>query len=100
MTTPLFQEIAESIRQAIVYGKIKPGDELPPIREMSDQWNCAPGTVQRAYRELVQQGFVTSRPGQGTRVLASLPSEHTSPLRRASLANEAEAFLLRVISSG
>jgi molybdate-binding protein/DNA-binding transcriptional regulator YhcF (GntR family) len=100
VTTPLYQEIAESLRQAIYYGKLKPGDELPPVRGMSTQWNCAPGTVQRAYRELARQGLVTSRPGQGTRVSAPTTYEQPDPLRRAALANEAEVFLLRFLSSG
>ncbi len=100
MTTNLYQEIAESLRQAILYGELKPGDELPPVRDMSVRWNCAPGTVQRAYSELARQGLVTSRPGQGTRVTAPAAPEPLSALRRASLANEAEAFLLRLLSSG
>lgn len=99
MTPPLYHEIAESIRQAIMYGELQPGEELPPVREMSAQWNCAPGTVQRAYRELAQQGFVTSRPGQGTRVTETEAGVST-PLRRVKLANETEAFLLKTLSSG
>jgi molybdate-binding protein/DNA-binding transcriptional regulator YhcF (GntR family) len=100
MTPSLYQEIAESIRQAIFYGELKPGDELPPVREMSTQWNCAPGTVQRAYHELAQQGFITSRPGQGTRVSAPVALDVNLPLRRAALTNDTEAFLLRVLSAG
>jgi molybdate-binding protein/DNA-binding transcriptional regulator YhcF (GntR family) len=100
MTPSLYQEIAESIRQAIFYGELRPGDELPPVREMSAQWNCAPGTVQRAYHELAGQGLITSRPGQGTRVTAPASSGINMPLRRASLANDTEAFLLRVLSAG
>jgi molybdate-binding protein/DNA-binding transcriptional regulator YhcF (GntR family) len=100
MTPPLYQEIAESIRQAIFYGELRPGDELPPVREMSAQWNCAPGTVQRAYHELAEQGLITSRPGQGTRVTAPASSGINMPLRRASLTNDTEAFLLRVLSAG
>lgn len=100
MTLTLYQEIAESIRQAIFYGELKPGDELPPVRAMSARWNCAPGTIQRAYHELVRQGLVTSRPGQGTRVAGPSPADAPGLLRRATLANEAESFLLRVLSSG
>jgi molybdate-binding protein/DNA-binding transcriptional regulator YhcF (GntR family) len=100
MTPSLYQEIAESIRQAIFYGELRPGDELPPVRDMSVQWNCAPGTVQRAYRELAEQGLITSRPGQGTRVTAPATLSVNMPLRRAALANDTEAFLLRVLSAG
>jgi len=98
--TPLYHEIAESIRQAILYGTLQPGDELPPVRDMSERWGCAPGTVQRAYQELAQQGLVVGRPGQGTRVAASsLPDSH-APLRRATLVHEAESFLLGTLAAG
>ncbi|GAB4410385.1 MAG: hypothetical protein Kow00106_04240 [Anaerolineae bacterium] len=99
-TTPLFQQIAESIRRAIISGALRPGDELPPVREMSAQWRCAPGTVQRAYQELAAAGLVVSRPGQGTRVTAPLPSAPSSPLRQAALVHRAESFLLSALAEG
>lgn len=100
MSMRLYQEIAESIRQAIVRGELKPGDKLPSVRSLSAQWNCAPGTVQQAYRELARQGLVVGRSGQGTRVAASIPPGTGNPLRQAILANETEAFLLRAFSNG
>lgn len=99
-TTPLFQEIAESIREAILSGALRPGDELPPVREMSAQWRCAPGTVQRAYQELAAGGLVVSRPGQGTRVAAPAPPAPASPLRQAALVHRAESFLLAALAEG
>ena len=99
-TTPLFQEIAESIREAILSGALRPGDELPPVREMSAQWRCAPGTVQRAYQELAAGGLVVSRPGQGTRVAAPAPPAPSSPLRQAALVHRAESFLLGALAEG
>ncbi|HEX3051809.1 MAG TPA: substrate-binding domain-containing protein, partial [Aggregatilineaceae bacterium] len=98
--TPLYQEIAEAIRQEILYGVLKPSDELPPVRDMARQWHCAPGTIQRAYQELTRQGLVISRPGQGTRIAALSPAEQLTPLRRANLVHEAEAFLLHFLSEG
>lgn len=96
--TPLYQQIAEAVRQEIVYGQLGPGDTLPSVRVMADRWQCTPGTVQQAYRELVRHGLVVSQPGQGTRVAAALRSE--SPMRRASLVHQAEAFLLDTLAAG
>ena len=96
----LYQQIAESIRQEILSGKLKPGDRLPSVRGMTSQWGCTPGTVQRAYRELAGQGLVVSRAGQGTRVVEKLPPDDQTPLRRASLIHRAEAFLLEVLTAG
>ncbi len=94
----LFKEITAEIRQNIVNGKLKVGDRLPSVRCMADRWNCAPGTVQRAYRELALQGLITTTVGQGTRV-ASMAVAHTT-LRQATLANHVEAFLLEMMAAG
>ncbi|HOU44285.1 MAG TPA: substrate-binding domain-containing protein [Anaerolineaceae bacterium] len=98
--TFLYEKIAEWVRQEILAGRLKPGDRLPPIRRMMTRWNCTPGTVQRAYRELAQQGLVISRAGQGTRVAQAPLMPNPLPLRRAALVHRAEAFLLEVLTSG
>jgi len=98
--TPLYQQIAESIRQEILYGHVHPGDQLLPVRKMATRWRCTPGTVQRAYKELARQGLVISRPGQGTRVASAIPAAEDAPLRRANLVHQAEDFLLKVLTAG
>lgn len=99
----LYQKIAETIRKDILEGRLKPGDRLPSVRQMTGRWGCTPGTVQRAYQELARQGLVISRSGQGTHVageLPELPALDETPLRRAALVHRAEAFLLEAISAG
>lgn len=98
--TPLFQEIAENIRQDILFGNLKAGDELPAVRKMAQSMNCAPGTVQKAYQELIQQGLIISRPGQGTRVALPPSEQNKSPYREATLIHEIETFILSQIKSG
>jgi len=98
--TPLYQQIAESVRQEILYGTLQPGDQLPPVRRMAERWDCTPGTVQRAYKELARQGLIVSRTGQGTHVINTIPLEKETPLRRANLIHQAEAFLLEVLTAG
>jgi molybdate-binding protein/DNA-binding transcriptional regulator YhcF (GntR family) len=96
----LYQKVAEAIRQEILSGQRKPGDRLPSIRDMAKAWECTIGTIQHAYRELVRQGLVTSRAGQGTRVVDKPPLMDDTPLRRAMLVHRAEAFLLEVLTGG
>jgi len=106
-TSHLYEQIAEAIRQEILTGKLKPGDRLPPLREMAVRWRCTVGTVQRAYADLAQQGLVVSRAGQGTHVigqgspLTGQTFTGESPaLRRANLVHRAEAFLLETLTAG
>jgi molybdate-binding protein/DNA-binding transcriptional regulator YhcF (GntR family) len=96
----LYRQIADSIRSQIFSGEIKPGDRLPTVRHMMVRWNCTIGTVQRAYQELAGQGLVTSRVGQGTRVVERPSLQDAAPLRRASLIHRAETFLLEVLTAG
>lgn len=96
----LYQKIAEAVRQDILNDRLKLGDRLPSVRKVTEQWECSPGTVQRAYGELVSQGLVSSRPGQGTRVVGGLSMEHETPMRRANLVHRAEAFLLEALAGG
>jgi putative molybdopterin biosynthesis protein len=96
----LYQKIADAVRHQILHAELKPGDRLPPVREMMARWNCTIGTVQRAYQELARQGLVVSHAGQGTRVVEGLASQDETPLRRAALIHRAEAFLLEVLTTG
>jgi molybdate-binding protein/DNA-binding transcriptional regulator YhcF (GntR family) len=98
--TFIYQQIAESIRRDIIEGKLKPGDRLPSIREMTQIWNCTVGTVQRAYKELADKGLVMSHSGKGTHIVERLPSQPASPMRIASLYNRADSFLLEAITAG
>jgi molybdate-binding protein/DNA-binding transcriptional regulator YhcF (GntR family) len=99
----LYHRIADQIRQDILEGRLQPGGRLPAIRELTAAWNCTPGTVQRAYQELAQQGLVVSQAGKGTHVAGRIDPhllQSYGPLRRAGLVHRAEAFLLEVLTSG
>jgi len=99
----LYLQIADTIRRDILDKKLKPGDRLPSVRELSRQWGCTQGTVQRAYRELSLQGIVNSRAGKGTKVsgnLTPVQKKKDSVIRRATLVNRSEEFLLEALSMG
>lgn len=96
----LYQQIFESIRQDILSGSLKPGSRLPAIRKMTELWQCNTGTILRAYQELARQGLVVSHVGQGTKVVDLLPEQNQTPLRRATLFNRTESFLLEIMTAG
>lgn len=98
----LYQKIAEHVKNQILAGDLKPGDRLPPVREMALQWQCTVGTVQHAYQALARQGLITSRSGRGTQVADSPPQAIYSelPLRKAALVHRAETYLLEMLNAG
>lgn len=96
----LYLEIAESVRRRIASGELKPGDKLPPVREMARSWGCTPGTVSRGYAQLAREGLVVGHRGSGTRVQPNALHAERPTWQWVSLVNRAEQFLLDAVGSG
>lgn len=62
---PKVKQIVQSVISDIERGVLKNGNQLPSISELSEQYYIARDTVERAYRELRERGFITSVQGKG-----------------------------------
>lgn len=69
--SPLYQQIEDQIKDAILKGDLVEGDPLPSIRGFANDLKVSVLTIRRVYEELEQEGFVTSQVGIGTFVSAS-----------------------------
>jgi GntR family transcriptional regulator len=67
---PLYFQIAESLRQAVRDGMLKPGDRLDNELELAQRWGVSRPTVRQAVQQLADQGLVVRRRGLGTVVVA------------------------------
>ena len=63
---PIYQQIMDEVRRAVVVGTLLPGDPLPSVRQLAADLRINPNTVAQAYRELERAGAVHVRRGQGT----------------------------------
>ena len=63
---PLYQSIAITIKDGIQNGDLKPGDHLPPHRDLADQIGVTVGTVARGYNLAASWGLVSGVVGRGT----------------------------------
>jgi len=66
--TPPYEQVRVQLAELVTTGALRPGDRLPPLRQLAADLGIAVGTVGRAYRELEVAGLVVSRRGGGTRV--------------------------------
>ena len=66
---PPFEQIRAQVEVLVLSGNLRPGASLPTIRQLAHDLGVAPGTVQRAYRELEAGGVVESHRRRGTVVL-------------------------------
>ena len=66
LAAPLFRQLYERIREAILDGALPPGTSLPSTRSLADQLSTARGTIELAYALLVGEGYVIGRAAAGT----------------------------------
>ena len=69
---PIYHQIMDEIRRALVVGTLAPDDPLPSVRQLAGELRINPNTVQQAYRELEREGVVHVRRGLGTFVSDAL----------------------------
>ena len=71
---PTYLQLVQQVRQAVRLGILRPGDQLPTVKEVVGTLAINPNTVLKAYRELDHEGLVAARRGVGTFVADELPS--------------------------
>ncbi|MDQ1536380.1 MAG: hypothetical protein QOE58_773 [Actinomycetota bacterium] len=87
-STPPYEQLHDQLARYISSGLLRPGQRLPPIRQLAGDLGLAPGTVARAYTELEREGLIKTRRPQGTFV-ADQPNDVSGA---ALLDRLAEAF--------
>jgi GntR family transcriptional regulator len=69
---PTYLQLVHQVEHALRLGYLKPGDQLPKVRDVVSTLAINPNTVLKAYKELETKGLAAGRPGQGTFVQATL----------------------------
>jgi GntR family transcriptional regulator len=70
--TDLYQQVAAEIRRAIAEGEAKPGERLPPAKDLAAVLGVNTNTVLRALRMLREEGLLEFRRGRGISVAGTL----------------------------
>ena len=78
---PAYMQLVHQVRQAIRLGTLRPGDQLPTVKEVVGSLAINPNTVLKAYRELDLEGLVEGRRGQGTFVSSGQPPQPPADLK-------------------
>jgi GntR family transcriptional regulator len=89
---PVSDQVVYAVTKAIVAGRLRPGDDFPSVRVLSQELRINPNTAQRIVSTLVAQGLLEVHPGIGTRVAATRPP--TRAERQALLTTDVEALVV------
>jgi len=91
--TPIYAQLERALRAAMATGRLRPGDQLPTVRQLAVELSINANTVARVYAELERAGAIETRRGVGSFVSATAaqasPREHERRLR---------AFVIRVLA--
>lgn len=80
---PLYEKVAARIEALIDAGTLRPGQRIPSVRRLREQWNVSMSTVLGAYRLLEDRGRIEARPQSGHYVRALPRSPEPRPARSA-----------------
>jgi GntR family transcriptional regulator/MocR family aminotransferase len=72
---PLYRQLYQEFRGAILSGRLKAGARLPPTRELAKELAVSRNTVLGAYQQLLAEGYIVGAVGSGTFVARTLPEE-------------------------
>src|SRR4030095_7836837 len=92
--TPIYAQLERGLRAAMATSRLKPGDQLPTVRQLAVELRINANTVARVYADLERSGAIETRRGVGSFLAANAeqarpPKEHEKRLR---------AFVTRVLS--
>jgi GntR family transcriptional regulator len=90
---PAYVQIVERVGQLVATGVLKPGDQLPTVRQLATELRVNFNTVARAYRLLDEAGVISTQQGRGTYVLEGLSTAQAEELRQAALEELVHSFL-------
>jgi GntR family transcriptional regulator len=95
---PAYQQLVQQVRQAIRLGMLRPGDQLPTVKEVVASLTINPNTVLHAYRQLDLEGLVEGRQGVGTFVASDAVT--LPPVEVKSLRSSLERWVARARAAG
>src|SRR5882757_3466669 len=93
----LYEQIVQQVEESIHKGALKPGDQLPPERELAEQFGVSRTAVREAVKTLREKGLVEAYPGRGTFITDGSSNTMKQSLHRMMRSgNEGFAFLAEV----
>ena len=97
---PIYEQIVDRVRGWVSSGQIKPGDQLPTVRQLALELRVNFNTVARAYRLLDEVGLISTQRGRGTYIREKPTEETTRLIQRKNLEELTHTFRDEVFRLG
>lgn len=97
--TPIYEQLVDQVKNAIIQGELKEHELLPSVRALSGQLKISALTVKKAYDRLEQDGFVHTVHGKGTYVVPT-DSSLAQEARRKAVEDEFYQAVQKALAVG
>ena len=92
----VYQQVIDQIKRDIALGRLRPQEKLPTVRELAGQLVINPNTIAKAYKQLEQEGIITTRPGAGAFV-GELGSNLSAAVRKRIIGEQLERVVVDAV---
>ena len=90
---PIYLQIVDQVKSMVASGVLKPGSQLPTVREVAADLRINFNTAARAYRLLHEEGVISTQQGRGTYVLEGPPPAGAKKIKRERLQSMVAGWL-------
>ncbi|PKO00626.1 MAG: GntR family transcriptional regulator [Chloroflexi bacterium HGW-Chloroflexi-4] len=97
---PSYVQIVEQVKAFLANGELKPGDQLPTVRQLASELRVNFNTIARAYRMLDDAGLISTQQGRGTYLLDQPSVESIQKLKKETLELQSKRFLKSLAKQG
>jgi GntR family transcriptional regulator len=95
---PVYEQVIYAVKKALIAGLLKPGDEFPSVRKLSQELRINPNTAHKVVAALTAEGLLEVKPGIGT-VVTAAPAA-SAKQRQALLGTEVERLVVEARNLG
>ncbi len=98
--TPIYIQIVDQVRALLLSGDLKPGDQLPTVRQLASELRVNFNTIARAYRLLDEAKLISTQRGRGTYLLDADPTADNEIYKRDSIEVQVKTFIQSLVRQG
>jgi GntR family transcriptional regulator len=89
----VYQQIIDQVKRDIALGRLLTDQKLPTVRQLAARLAINPNTIAKAYRQLEQEGIITTRPGAGA-FIADLDSNLSRSVRKKLVCEQLDRVIV------
>ncbi len=97
---PIYVQIVDQVRALLLSGELKPGDQLPTVRQLASELRVNFNTIARAYRLLDEAGLISTQRGRGTYLLDTDEADDHEIFKRDSIEVQIKTLIQSLVIQG